>query len=324
MTFTTRTIGIASGKGGVGKTTVVANLGVALARRKKRVLLVDANLTASTLGYQLNLISPESTVQDVLNGRTQAGLSVYEVAGVHVIPSAIYIDEPADAARLADAINSIIGNYDFVLIDGPAGAGSDIDALINSSTEVLVVANPDVMSLAAAIKVIHRSRNMGKHVTGLVLNRLRHEKNELGQKDVEALCEVPVVASIPEDGKIRESLARHIPVVVYDPDSPSSLAFERLAASLTSEQYLEPPLFEILIHSLIRSIGYRTQQQHPPELSATKLAPPTMLSSLPRPQLGEQSPQQQQQQQKHQPLEDITDDDNNAGTQKKEFIHDDD
>ena len=141
----TRIIACVSGKGGAGKTTLVANLGIALARMGKDVTVIDANLTTPNLGLHLGVPLSPITIHDVLKGKANIAQAIYRhESGLKVIPAGIALKDlkGVDARDLSTAILDLLGNTEIVLIDAAAGLGREALAAVEASDEMLLITNP--------------------------------------------------------------------------------------------------------------------------------------------------------------------------------------
>lgn len=239
-----RVIGIVSGKGGVGKTVVTTNLGLALTDLVKYVTVIDADMSASNLGIQLGTYEPTLGLQEVLNGEIDIDDSInFHSSGLRFVPSSIsserrFLFKPY---RLKNVLKNMDG---IILIDSPPGLGDDVFSVVNACNEILVVTNPEIPAITDAIKIIKFSRDMNKNVLGVVVNRRKY-RYELNDENIEKLCEVPVISTIPEDGHLRKSIHEKMPVVKYKPLANSSIEFRRLASSLIGLDYKKPKLLKI-------------------------------------------------------------------------------
>ena len=124
----TRIIVCASGKGGVGKTTLVANLGLALMKHSKDVIVVDANLTTPNLGLHLGIPLYPTTLHDVVKGKADIKDAIYEhESGLRIIPAGISINDlrGADPKELPNAFLGLLGATDIILVDAAAGLGRE-------------------------------------------------------------------------------------------------------------------------------------------------------------------------------------------------------
>lgn len=243
-----RVIGIISGKGGVGKTTVVANLGSILAQRfKKDVIVIDCNVSTSHLGLYLGMYYTPVTLNQALTGEAKIEDAIYNyhISGLRVIPASLSFSDlkGVDIARLRNTIKKLFGKADIILLDAAPGLGREAMATVRASDEVIFVNTPFVPSTMDIIKCHQVAKEMGVKPLGVILNMVGNEKYELTPKEVEELIELPVISSIPMDKNVLRSLALKMPVVLFSPGSPSSREFVRLAAHLLGEKYEPEGLF---------------------------------------------------------------------------------
>jgi len=236
-----KTIGIISLKGGVGKTTTVANLGAAIATEfNKGVLVVDANFSAPNLSLHLGLINPKITIHDVLLDRVDVTKAIYEhEAGFHFIPAA-YISRKINPFKLKQKLSYLKDYYDIILIDSSPNLNDEMLATMIASDELLVVTSPDYPTLSTTLRAVRLARQKRTPITGLILNRVRNKRFELSIDDIEGAAGVPVLSVLPEDIKVPESVYYTTPVALYNPKADSTIEFKKLAASLIGEKYKDP------------------------------------------------------------------------------------
>ncbi len=233
----TRIISVVSGKGGTGKTTITANLGAALAKMGKSVLVIDGNISGANLGAHLGI--PEEsqvTLNDVLKNNgllTQAVLR--HPSGFSIVPASIG-DINAELGGLKGCLSGFIGGYNVILIDAAAGVNREVEAAIDASDEVLIVTNPDFPAVknAGAVKRVADSKS--KRTFGVVLNRVSGEAHELRDSDIEKAVSAPIISKISEHRKVRESLSVRKPVVQHAPYSQTSREIMRLAHIVAGEK----------------------------------------------------------------------------------------
>jgi len=244
-----RSISVTSGKGGTGKTTLTANLGIALATLGKRVTILDADLTMANLALVMGIHQVKTNFLDVLAGRAKVEDAVYENHGVRVIPAGFRFEDAhevlsgVDRSRVKRVISELLGSTDFLLIDAPAGIQDATLFSIASAREMLPVCNPSYTSLVDVYKIIRFANVMGAWSRGLVVNRMG-KRTEIPPEEIEefmgrTLGGMPIIAEIPEDSKVQEAELHNTPVVVYDPDSAASVAIYELAEVIVGKT--EPP-----------------------------------------------------------------------------------
>jgi cell division ATPase MinD len=230
----TRVIGIMSGKGGVGKTTVAANLAVCLVQLGKEVIIVDCNISTSHLALYFGMYDYSVTINDVLKGKYEIYDAIYEhKSGVKIIPASLSSHSMigVDIVNLRKKIKEILGMADFVLLDSAPGFGRETMGTLLASSEVLLVANPNFMSIVDIMRVKDVLREYNVKLTGLVVNMYK-KKYRMKIEEIEEMCDVPVLVTIPFDEEIARSLFFKIPVVILKPNASSSKKFRELARKL--------------------------------------------------------------------------------------------
>ncbi len=238
-----KVIGVISLKGGVGKTSSVANLGAALSQFNKKVLAVDANFSAPNLGLHFGLLNPETTLHDVLLNRASINDAIYEhTAGFHLIPGS-YISRKINPFKLREKIKHLKDYYDTILIDSSPNLNDEMLSAMIASDTLLVVTSPDYPTLSATLRAVRLARKKNTPISGLILNRVRNKGFELSIHDIEEAAEVPVISVLPEDINVPESIANTMPVTLHRPKSNVAVEYKKLAASLIGEKYNDPRLW---------------------------------------------------------------------------------
>lgn len=241
-------ISIISAKGGVGKTTLTANLGVIFAEEfGKRVLLVDGNITTPTLGLQLGILSQQNTLTEVLNDNLSIYQAIYmHPCGLHLIPASLAIDQKYENIEfLKDKLLGVKDSYDIILIDGAAGIGKEVISALKSSDSAIIVSNPEIASITAAIKAVKIARALNVQVLGLILNRVERKSYELKIGEIEDLTETKVMGIVPYDRRIQESARHMTPIALYKRRSISRAAFKILAGRIANEPVKETVLSRV-------------------------------------------------------------------------------
>lgn len=233
-------LGVVSAKGGVGKTTTVANLGVALAKEFKRnVLAVDGNITAPNLALYLEMVRPPVTIYDVLEKNIPITHAIFSHnSGLDVVPGSIRELKTINTDNLGFAIGTVKDQYDLVLLDSGPSVGDDVLSVLKASDELLIVTVPEFLIVATTYKTVNLARTLGKPIRGIVLNKVRGKKYEMTAEEVEETVGLPVIGVIREDSKIRESVNHGFSVIEQFPKSRASKEFKSLAASLIGEDYI--------------------------------------------------------------------------------------
>lgn len=272
--FLSRVIGVLSGKGGVGKTTVVANLGAALTNEfNKNVLIFDSNIHTSHLGLHLGMYEDlPLTLREVLNRKVSIMNAVYlhPQTGIRLIPAPLSGDGVnLTKEKCCKLIDEVKDNYDMVIMDCSPGLGKEVMVAINAIDEALIVTTPDLPALADAMKTIDLFKELGKKVSGIVVNRHRNERYELTPNEIMSTAKTNVLGLIPEDKRIAESIYKGVPAVLSYPHSPAGIALKRLAADLIGAKYDEMNFFERL-KRLFGFGKFKKRGEYQPEQIASK------------------------------------------------------
>ncbi len=235
----TRFIVIASGKGGVGKTTLSANLAVALAQFGKNVAVIDADIVMANLEIIMGLRNPPVALIDTLTGMVSIEDVMYEgPCGVRVIPAGITLDgfNEENMEMLKTSLREIPSEIDILVIDAPAGR--DAAMVMDEGQEVIIVTMPEVSSVSDALKMKILAERMGAKIVGVIMNRVENKSRELAMSEVENTLDSSVIAVVPESEKIKEALAYEVPFVLEYPDSKPSMIIKMLAANLIGKKYI--------------------------------------------------------------------------------------
>ncbi|GAB4255260.1 MAG: MinD/ParA family protein [Deferrisomatales bacterium] len=243
-----RVLAVTSGKGGVGKTNVVANLGTALARRGRSVTVIDADFGLANLDILLNL-NPPRNLGHLVRGEADAEeIVVHAGAGFRVVPGASGLEALADLdaqerERLLAALAPLTGDADFVLLDTSAGIGRNVVDLCLAAGEVLLVTNPEPTSLTDAyglVKVLW-ARDPGVAVR-LVVNSVagaaeaRRVHAKLGEVAGRFLGgQLSYLGHIVRDPCVGRAAQRQLAFVAAYPRSPAARCVEALASALLGE-----------------------------------------------------------------------------------------
>lgn len=261
-----RVVGVSSGKGGVGKTNVCVNLGVALARLGQRVTLLDADLGLANVDVLLGL-KPTRTLEHVLSGEcTLADVLLEMPGGLKIVPASSGVREMAalgarGQAQIIGAFNSIAGSMDTLLVDTAAGIAPDVLGFLAATQDVLVVVCNEPTSITdgyALMKVLNQTQGVDRF--RVVVNMVG--PGERGQAVFDKLRRVTdrfldvcldYSGAIPMDAQLRKAVGRQRAVVEAFPGSESARAFDALARRLQSWPMPSGPRghLEFFIESLV-------------------------------------------------------------------------
>ena len=225
---------IASGKGGVGKTTTTVNLGTALAQAGKRVAIVDADLGMANLAGFVSLTPDSTTLHDVLSGDASLEDATYRITeNIVAVPSGTSLDEYADTTPegLREVVAELRDGFDYVFLDVGAGVSHETVLPLGLADAVVLVSTPEPAAVHDSKKTLELTERAGGEVAGLVVTRTRPE-SDVSYEEIAARLEVPLLGTVPEDPSARDSVYAGTPLVVYEPDGPAAVAYRRLAADL--------------------------------------------------------------------------------------------
>lgn len=206
-----RVIVVTSGKGGVGKTTVTANLGIMLATSGRSVCVVDADIGLNNLDVVLGV--ENKIVYDLIDcveGKCRALQAILEDAclpNLFILPCCkIYDNKHIEIENFSRVIDAIKDSFDFVLIDCPAGIGQGFNMASAPAEEAVVVVNPHIASIRDAYKVVGLLEGQKIKRISVVVNRVRGEKvkkNEmLSVENIESLLNQKAIGIIPESEEL--------------------------------------------------------------------------------------------------------------------------
>lgn len=239
-----KAITITSGKGGVGKTTTTANLGVALARLNKKVVVIDADIGLRNLDVVMGLENRiVYDLVDVVEGRCklrQAMIKHKQFADLYLIPAAQTRDKtavsPSDMVKIA---NQLREEFDFIVIDSPAGIERGFRNAVAPADEVLIVTNPEVSAVRDADRIIGLIEAENKGPAQLILNRVKMDMVRKGEMlsadDVTDILAIRLIGIIPEDENVIPASNSGIPVTLNE-NSKAGTAYRNIARRLTGEQ----------------------------------------------------------------------------------------
>jgi septum site-determining protein MinD len=225
-------IGVFSAKGGVGKTTVVANLGSAIAQKLKgRVCVVETNMTASNLGLHLNILEPPVAIQDVVFGRVKVDEAIIILkSGLHVLPGSVAFTDELGSIDMKGFVDQLRRKYTVILIDSAPGFGLEVFAGLKACDELLIVCQPEIPAIAGTLQTFRAADRLKIPVLGVVLNRVAHKRHEIPLMEIKKTLGWPAILEVPEDGAVPESITRANPVVLESPESPAANEFKKLAS----------------------------------------------------------------------------------------------
>ena len=238
-----KTIVMTSGKGGVGKTTATANVGTALALRSNRVAVIDTDIGLRNLDVVMGLENRiVYDLVDIVEGRCrleQALIRDKHAGDLYLIAAAQTRDKDCiTTQQLVGLCKRLEDDFDYVIVDCPAGIEQGFRNAIAAAQEALVVTTPEVSAIRDADRVIGLLQAADINQIRLIINRINPELVRRGDmmdaSDVLEMLAVDAIGLVPSDDRVITSTNSGTPVV-YDPQSASGREFVRIAARIDGE-----------------------------------------------------------------------------------------
>ena len=245
-----KVIAIISGKGGVGKTTVTANLGAALALRGARVILVDADIGLRNLdlvmGLESRIVHDLVQVVEGFCAPEEAVIRDRHIDRLHLLPAAQTREHSAVTQDEMRGLCLLLAeDFDYTLIDSPSGIGRGFRNAVAPASQVIVVTNPSATAIRDADRVIGITEAIGLPPPGLILNRARRgarrRETAAETRELLDLLSIPLLGTVPEDDDIIFHDGKNVSVA-DDPRSASGEAFRRIAACVNGDAIPAPEL----------------------------------------------------------------------------------
>lgn len=224
---------LASGKDGVGKSTITANLGIALSKIGIGTIIVDGDIEGASFGLILGVDPGVPSIHDCLSGRIKCKEAIIEAHGVSAIVGGITIEQLVDVSvgGFSGIVDELSGMFDVVLVDSPAGLGNDAVTIMSSCQSVVLVLTPDINSVTNTLKTLAVAKKVGVAILGGIINRTGGQY-DIPTDRISDLLKVKIIAEIRENDKVRQSLSDAIPICAEDPESEFSLQIIEVANKL--------------------------------------------------------------------------------------------
>ena len=245
MAPNTRIILICSGKGGVGKTTLTANLGISLAKQGAQTVVLDADFGLRNLDLLLGLENRiVYTAQEVLEESCrleQALVKHKQQPNLSLLPAGnprmLEWLKPQDMQRI---VMMLTDKFDYVLIDCPAGVEDGFKNAVSAAEEAIVITTPEVSAVRDADRVIGLLNTYGVKPVQLVLNRVRPRmianQEMLTVEDVTDILALPLLGLVLEDEQVIVSTNRGEPLTLNEGQSPAARCYSNIALRLQGKE----------------------------------------------------------------------------------------
>ena len=232
-----RVFAVASGKGGVGKTTTAVNVASVVAEADRSVVLVDYDLGMANVGQVLGVPDPaEATLHDVLAGDADPLAAVSASPGdFDVVVGGTDIEDfgRADPSKLRGAADAFRSAYDVTIIDTGGGLSHDTTVPLGLADETVLVSTRQTAALENTAKTRDLVERVGGTVRGLVVTRVAG--SDAADDDAVATLDADVLGSVPEDGRVADSERAGESLVSFAPESPAAVAYRELGYELLGE-----------------------------------------------------------------------------------------
>ena len=274
-----KVITIASGKGGVGKTSISLNLALALAAEGHRVCLFDADLGLANVNIMTGLF-PEHGLEEVISGELSLGeIMIKDFQGIDIIPGSSGVEKIADltAAESKRLIRSFLAlsAYDYFILDTSAGISSQVLSFCRASHEMILVATPEPTSLTDAYSLLKvLSKNKGLPRIKVVIN---HVKTAAVAKKAYARLKETVhkflglkispLGIVAQDHNVPISVVSQIPFFMLFPDTDASRCIRSIAQKLSKETQGKADMpMELFWDQCLKFLSSPKKDRHTPEV----------------------------------------------------------
>lgn len=231
-------VSFASGRDGSGKSTLCANLGVALSQMGLKTVVVDADVEAASMNLIYGVDFDVPTIHDYLSGKATADEVVFthENAGVDLIVGSVKVESLRDVEfdTFKELIAGLKEKYEIILIDIPAGLSVDTMTSLSASDVTVLVVTPDILSVSSALKTKVITKGMDLEIMGAIVNRTGGDY-DIPTPYIQDMLGVTVLSSIAEDDEVRRSLSAGKVLLLNSPNSTTAQSIKQIAIKLAGD-----------------------------------------------------------------------------------------
>ncbi|MFT4303412.1 MAG: P-loop NTPase [Candidatus Woesearchaeota archaeon] len=233
-----RIIVLASGKGGVGKSTIALNLGLALTKYGRQIILIDGNFKSPNIGLMLGKSNFEETIISALEGKEITDCVYKHQSGIRLIPGNISLEHlnKKDINKFNKSIRKLEEYAEALIIDTNSGLDDNVD-IIKHATDVILLTTPDFISVTETLKLIKVIEQNNQTILGIIVNKYSGKEYDMKIENIQTLIGKKIIGVIQQHKNILESLKLKYPVLYSHPDSPVSEDIEKLACNLIGKEY---------------------------------------------------------------------------------------
>lgn len=228
-----------SNRGGVGKTTIAANLSIALSKLGEKTLVVEGDLGAASLYLVFGLDPGVNNFLDILEGRSQIADAAIEgrCPNLTILPNKVPIKTYYDveAIKFVDIVRPFASEFSTVIVDGPAGIGKSALISMKLADEIIIVTSPNPPAVTSALKLKKVIDALKRKTRGIIISKAPQNIGAGFLKQIEAYFELPILGIIPDDSKAEICYRRKTPIIEAYPQNPVSKEIKRMAQNLISE-----------------------------------------------------------------------------------------
>ncbi|MEA1885159.1 MAG: septum site-determining protein MinD [Thermotogota bacterium] len=246
---------ITSGKGGVGKTTITANLGAAFANLGKKVCLIDGDLGLKNLDVVLGLENRILyTVMDVVSGRVGASEALVRHKtnrNLYLLPaSQIATKEMMTVEDMTNVVTRIKPDFDYIIIDSPAGIESGFRNAVAAADTAILVTNPEFTAVSDADRVLGLLENthLGLDNVFFILNKVKESMNEkrgmLKKEEVMKTLSIPMIGLVPDSDEVFIGTNRGVPIA-FEPSHDMNKIFTNITRRIMGHNILVEQDFKL-------------------------------------------------------------------------------